>query len=331
MSTAFLLLTYSEHIQVENIKEFLMKGNIYVHPKYPDEIKSYLKDYIIDDLVETDWGNINIVEAEINLLKKSFENEKNEWFVLMSGTCFPIISYNKMIDNLNNINLSCFFLNGFFSIKEKYIYKSSQFWILKRTDVKIVLKYYEKYVDFFKKNKNELHQNNSVPDEIFFLTLLMNECNNYQFNDSMKTYVRWIYLTSNKHPFTINKLTKYDIISSEKSYFIRKVSDTFSSKVYYNNTKLVIMYIDKLDNNIHKSEKNKNNNIKKYINDNSIDIIVFYSDYSKIFIPNELFNKSLYSMNIYYKIYYETYILFKIKYSELLSQWSNIEFVKITL
>jgi hypothetical protein len=70
MSTAFLLLTYSEHIQVENIKDFLMNGNIYVHPKYPNEIKSYLKDYIIDDLVKTDWGNINLVQAEINLLKK---------------------------------------------------------------------------------------------------------------------------------------------------------------------------------------------------------------------------------------------------------------------
>ena len=234
-----------------------------------------------------------------------------------------------MIVDLNNTNLSCFFLNGFFNIKDKYIYKSSQFWILKRTDVKIVLKYYEIYFDFFKKNMYELHQNNGVPDETFFLTLLMNECKNYQFNDSMKTYVRWIYLTSNKHPFTINKLTKYDIISSEKSYFIRKISNTFSSKVYYNNTKLVIIYIDKLDNknNINK----KNNNIKRYINDDSIDIIIFYSDYSKDYIPIELFNKSLYSMNIYYKIYYETYILFKIKYPELLSQWSEVDFVKIDI
>ena len=142
MSIAFLLLTYGDHIQFKNIKQFLNKGNIYVHPKYPNQIKSYLKDYIINNLVETQWGDISIVEAEINLLKKSFENTNNEWFILMSDTCYPLINYNNLLTSLNNINLSIFFLVGFFIVKDVNIYKSSQFWILKRTDVEIILKHY---------------------------------------------------------------------------------------------------------------------------------------------------------------------------------------------
>ena len=319
MSIAFLLLTYEEHIQSENIKNFLINGNIYVHPKYPDKINSYLKDYIIEDLFETDWGNINIVQAEINLLKESFKNENNEWFILMSDTCYPMINYNQLLSKLNNINLSCFNVTAFFIVDNIKIYKTSQFWILKRIDVEIILKHYNKYIDFFNKEHNTIQYNNGVPDETFFLTILMNECKNYMFYNNNTTFVRKINLINNLHPFTINKLTYYDIELVKKSYFIRKVSNTFSDNIYQNNINLVIIYLDKII----------NKEIEKYVDDNIIDIIVFYSDNVKKSLPLELMKKSLYSINIYYKTYYEAYILFKIDSNQLFSQWKNISFVEI--
>ena len=68
MSIAFLLLTKNDYLHVHNLSNFLKNGNVYVHPKYPNKVNSYLKFLILSDLVETSWGNLNIVDAEYNFL-----------------------------------------------------------------------------------------------------------------------------------------------------------------------------------------------------------------------------------------------------------------------
>ncbi len=325
---AFLLLTYGDHIQSENIKNFLENGNIYVHPKYPKEVHSYLKNYIIENLVETKWGDFSIVNAELNLLEESYKNKENEWFILMSDTCFPLksfvqlknILFNKNNNKKNNnyINKSFFLLNGYFNKNNINFYKSSQFWILNRDDVKTILDKKNKYINIFNKTKIT----DAASDELFFLTLLMNEHNlDYIFNNHMINYSKWINFTFNKHPFIINKLTKIDedFIINNKCLFIRKISKTFSP-IYDNKLKdtLTVFYIDK-----------KINNINTYINNKNTDIIIFYSDNVKDYISEKLIASSLLSINVIYKIYKESYVLFKINNQKYFNQWSNVIFKEI--
>jgi hypothetical protein len=319
MSIAFLLLTNKEHIHVNNISKFLKKGNIYVHPKYQNEITSYLKEHIITNLVKTSWGNLSIVNAEYNLLKESYKNIKNKWFILLSESCYPIISYNKLLKHLNKMDKSYFHLTSYFPIENINFFKSNQFWILKRDDVEVILKNYKKYYGLHLKYNNQILKY-GAPDETFFITLLMNEIKDYDFNNEKSTFTRWIYLTSNKHPFIFNKLTLLDkkIIKENKSFFIRKVSPYFTIKTYKNKDNLIIYYFDKLN----------NNNIKEIESKLDSDYIIFYSDYIFDFIPNNIIKNAIYLINIYYKISDISIQLFKILYQDLLSQWKNIKYIK---
>ena len=316
MSIAFLLLTNNEHLHVNSISKFLKKGNIYVHPKNPQLVKSFLKNHIIDNLVKTSWGRLSIVDAEYNLLKEAFKNTSNKWFILLSESCYPLISYDKLQKNLNNINKSIIHLIGYFEINNINFFKASQFWILKRDDVDIILKYYNKYNNLHIKYENNIIKHGCVPDESFFITLLMNEIKDYNFLNINSTYKRWIYLTMNSHPFVFNKLTNVDkqIIKQEKSFFIRKVTPSFNLKTYKNKDKLIIYYIDKINNNFH-------------INENT-DYIIFYSDFAYKYIPKNIIENSIYLINIYYKGANISVQLFKLLYQNVLSQWKNIEYIK---
>jgi hypothetical protein len=316
MSIAFLLLTNNEHLHITTLSDFFKKGNIYIHPKNPNEVKSFLKGYIINDLVETEWGKLSIVKAEYNLLKEAFKNTLNKWFVLLSESCYPLISYNKLLKNLNTKNKSHFSLTSYFQIDNMNFFKASQFWILKRDDVEIILKHYYKYIDLYSKYKNIV-----VPDETFFITLLMNEINDYDFINIKSTFTRWIYLTMNSHPFIFNKLTKIDkkIIKENGSYFIRKVTNNFSLNTYKNKDNLIIYYIDKINN---KNIKDINKNIE------NTDYIIFYSEYAHQYIPKNIIEKSIYLINIYYKNVDISVKLFKLLYQDVLSQWNNIKYIK---
>ena len=245
MSIAFLLLTNNDHLNINNISKIIKKGNIYVHPKNPQLVKSFLKDHIIHNLVETEWGKLSIVNAEYNLLKEAFKNTTNKWFILLSESCYPLLSYNTLLKNLNSKDKSFINLIGYFQINNINFFKASQFWILKREDVDIILKYYTKYNDLHIKYENGIIKHGSVTDETFFITLLMNEIKDYNFINKNSTYKRWIYLTMNLHPFVFNKLTKVDkqIIKQNNSFFIRKVTPYFNTKIYKNKENLIIYYI----------------------------------------------------------------------------------------
>jgi len=119
--------------------KFIKKFNIYIHAKYIDKMELEYKKYLINDIIETKWADISIVDATINLLKESYNNINNKFFILLSQDSYPLYNPNIFIEKLNNIldnsNLSIFYL-----IKQnKKIYKSSQFWILNRNDVKFIL------------------------------------------------------------------------------------------------------------------------------------------------------------------------------------------------
>jgi hypothetical protein len=168
----------------------------------------------------------------------------------------------------------------------------------------------------------QIIRNGCATDESFFITLLMNEIKDYDFINRKNTFTRWIYLTSNRHPFIFNKITKIDkkIMNNDKSFFIRKVSPYFNINTYKNKDNLIIYYYDKINNkNIKEIENNINSNI---------DYIIFCSDYAYDYIPKNIIENSIYIINIHYKSTDISILLFKLLYQELLSQWKNIKYKK---
>jgi hypothetical protein len=325
---AFLLLTYDDHNKAEEIKKFIENGNIYVHSKNPSLVTSYLKDYIIEENVKTEWGELSIVEAELALLKEAYKNTKNKWFVLLSGSCYPLKNFLFFKNDINQINLSFFNMTSVFLISNKNYYKSSQFWILKRDDVETILHHMQKYINLFKNNKDV--RKYGAYDELFFLTLLINEkgLGNFKYNDCQSTYSKWINLTSNPHPFVLNRLTPNDkeILNKNNSLFFRKVSQTFTCEFKKLNNKLIILFIDKSS--LNNKDMEIINNI--YINyDNNIcDVILFFSTYAEKVIPKELLKISVCYINIIYSLFNMSYAIFNLKNPDYFNQWSNIEIIK---
>ena len=97
MKFAFLFLTYDNINNSEHIIKFIDKDNLYIHPKFPGNLKSNLKKYVISDLVKTEWGKYSIVKATINLLKEAYKNKDNEYFILLSSDSYPIYDKNSFI------------------------------------------------------------------------------------------------------------------------------------------------------------------------------------------------------------------------------------------
>ena len=100
---AFLFLT-REDVNYPKIWDKFFKNNmdrcnIYMHPKDGKKVKSFFKDYIIDNITDTSWGRISIVKAMNNLLKAAIKDGTNQKFIFVSESCLPLINSNIVFSN----------------------------------------------------------------------------------------------------------------------------------------------------------------------------------------------------------------------------------------
>ena len=72
-------------IFLENNKD---KFNLYIHNK--KEITSEFKDYVIDENINTSWGDISLVKATLLLFKKAFEEKENKFYFVID----PVFLFN---------------------------------------------------------------------------------------------------------------------------------------------------------------------------------------------------------------------------------------------
>ena len=301
---AFLFLTYNDLNQPLIWDQFFKKGaNIYIHPKYKNRLKSKYKKYVIGDHISTTWGDISIVEATLLLLKEAYKNKHNEYFTLCSNSCVPLYSFNKYIQYINSFKNKL----SFFNFKEEIISneiniisKTSQFWILNREDVEVILKNSNKYLKIFK-NKAFIKKyitGKSAPDELYFLTLLKNEIKDYKYNNILSTYTKWFYnYVRAKHPLTYLNFTQEDMkeFKKEHSFFVRKIGESFHLNIKLNKPDLfLIIYIGEYTSSelIHK--------ITKLINLQSVYLSVYLMiiTYGEYEIPKSLLSKCYYTWNI---------------------------------
>jgi hypothetical protein len=102
---AFLFLTLND-VNFPKIWDEYFKGhenqyNIYIHPKYPDQV-TWNKDKIIGNLKETAWGFIT--RAYLELFKEALKDKDNFKFITLSETCLPIQSFDRLYKTLTKDN-----------------------------------------------------------------------------------------------------------------------------------------------------------------------------------------------------------------------------------
>jgi len=101
---AFLFLTMDDphftNLWDEYLKGNSDKYNIYIHPKYPENV-TWNKKHIIKNLQETKWGFI--VNAYYQMLHAAYYDDVSNYkFVTISESCVPIKSFDKFYAGATN-------------------------------------------------------------------------------------------------------------------------------------------------------------------------------------------------------------------------------------
>ena len=214
-----------------------------------------------------------------------------------------LLNFNKL-----NKNKSTF---DFLKKIDKF-HKTSQWWILCRNDVETILNTETKYYNMF---LNKIIKHAAI-DEVYFLTVLIMEDKNYNYNNQNIIYTKWKKYIISMHPATINKITDVDIIEIQKlkSFFIRKVTNNFNFTPIKYNKMLCIITIG--------TETNQKN-LVIFMKQNiyNCDFIIFsFINLSEIKIK---LDNVLYLYSIYHKSYYNNVLELCINSKELLKKYIN--------
>jgi len=242
LKIAFMFLTINDVNNPEIWSKYFpddkSKYNIYIHPKNPDEVKSFLKPHIINDLRPTSWGFI--IDAYEALFKTAYDDDiNNKYFVIVSESCLPITSFNQFYD---------------FVIKNKY--NLIEKWIIRKYDKEarlIDLKDFPKYKiikhsAFFvldRRTINELLHSSSLElfkkitaGEEFFLSIVYNVS---KFKNHIITYANWDWTTKKREEYKKqihkylklyeeSKLEKYKNIADK---YYKMIQDTSAHPKQY--------------------------------------------------------------------------------------------------
>ena len=301
---ALLFLIYDNLTHYDRFQPLIESCNTYIHVKDPAKTTQDIQKYFIPNTVETKWGDYSIVAATIELLKASYRNTNNKWFVLLSQDTYPIINSTTDLEQFISADSnasSIFQLIGKSTItQDKFIWKTSQWWILSRDDVDIILRNYEEFNTLFK-DKTFLDTKikiTAAPDEMYFLTLLKYYDPAYIFKNSPVIYTKWLKHVVQKHPTVFNKLLSTDANEMQKFRppFIRKTLYSFQNTVSNFKRNVYVFYIG--------SKTVQDNKYTDYINDENASIILITA------IPldqvnDQLLANSIQIFSIVWSFYYE--------------------------
>ena len=327
MKIAYLFLTYDNLLHKQEIMETVHTDNMYIHPKYANQVDADLAKYVIPHSVPTSWGDISIVRATLALLREAHRNRANKWFVLLSQDCYPVATYTDIHNILNAQTHSMFD----YVAQDHDIYKTSQWWALTREDVDIILRNqckFDAHHYSFSPRKFIRPAFEFAFDEIYFLSLLRWVNPHYQYIQAQPVYTRWLHNVHMHHPVLFNKLTQADMtcILENQSMFIRKTTPTFQKRVetvgdadyqLQSRTRLLMyLYITEL------------RDVSEYqtvIDTPNIDVvcIVHHRDH----LPNALLSKSLHVYTLPYKHGFGAFLDIYYNQSDFWKHWGGVWFV----
>lgn len=100
MTIALCFLTIGDLTQPAMWETLLANGgaaNVYCHPKHPETVSTgFLKAGIIAERVATEHGRASLVDATLNLFRAAFADPRNEYFVLLSESTIPIMTFAEV-------------------------------------------------------------------------------------------------------------------------------------------------------------------------------------------------------------------------------------------
>jgi len=247
---AFCFLIYDK-INNEKLWYDYIKGidknkyNIYIHYKINKPLQ-YFEKYKIKNTIDTCWGCVSIVLAQLEILKIALKDPDNKHFIWLSQSCIPIKSFNYIYNNLNinksyyNISPDCQLETKIDSLL-KYVKKEN----IKKAAMPSIIS--RKHANLFIANQNNImlwfNDIKATPDEIIFITLLHHFNLKHELILTSNVSANAIIFTGwtdmkNYKTFNNSKLTKttpnqYEYICKDelnyllasKSMFARKFQD----------------------------------------------------------------------------------------------------------
>ena len=203
------------------------KLNVYIHNKNEFNDNEFgMHNYCIRNTKSTHYAHISLIKATLQLFKEAFENDENEFFILLSESCIPLYNFQYIYDKIFAINSNIFSSENNNSV-ERFEYltdpsffdrsnfsKQSACLILKRNTLKFFLDndYTYLFSDTF-----------YAPDEHYFINL----CNKFGilYDKRHLNYANWS--SGGARPNTYYHLTNEmisDIITENPScFFMRKI------------------------------------------------------------------------------------------------------------
>tara|TARA_Y100000389_G_scaffold189963_1_gene214284 strand:- start:4622 stop:6235 length:1614 start_codon:yes stop_codon:yes gene_type:complete len=213
--------------------------SIYIHPKEPSDVKSIFKNHIIEDRLETEWGDISLVRATNRLYEEALKDEANKVAVLLSDSCIPIHSPNiikdellskkeNILSSMGNMDEQSRYeqIKNKTTIKRHHFEKRSQWMSLTRETIKEILEHdmTSAFDDIF------------APDEVYYPTML--NVLNIKWTERPITFVNWNDISLKGSSRLLPKT--YEFISfGELKYmrdsgalFMRKMSSEAQIQIY---------------------------------------------------------------------------------------------------
>jgi hypothetical protein len=235
---AFCFLTMGDIHQLNVWKDFFKghenKYNIYIHPKEYDKVSNSHKKYVIRKRLKTNWGDVSLVNATLELYREAYKDSENKLFVLISDSCIPLYNFDYVYNYLITTNSNICPIHYFEPPKLKHRYtalkdvtflpykkfqKTSQWCIMKRDTIEFLIDQDNDYTD--------LYTNMFAPDEHYFINLF--DKFHIKYLNNKVTFDNWNEESENvKHrplPKTYLTVSIQDINKARKEgcLFFRKV------------------------------------------------------------------------------------------------------------
>ena len=196
----------------------------------------------IVECIDTKWGCISLCKATNLMLHYATETIDCDFCILLSGNCIPIKSFDHIYSDLDSLPISRFYLEK--SYHPILSVKQSQWCVLSLEHIQIILKYRQKYLQYFEDiHFTKVNTLAGSPDEFFYITVLIGQ-NITNYLSSGSTFTKWDSLTHCGHPKSYSIISRKQLISLEEShyFFIRKIMKDCKIQEYDNSLTSINKY-----------------------------------------------------------------------------------------
>ena len=262
---AILVYAHKNKEQVQRLINALKNENvdIYVHADKKFLVDKFENATMIKNRYDVRWGDPSIINSIISSLKEIRKNKIYDYYILLSGQDYPIISMDKVVKFLNdnkgkefiefkkvgtgknewNVNNRYtyyhFYNNDFLDKVSRHIYNKRSFisnwipyggalwWTLTDSAIKYIIETYEN-LKLYNKIKGTL-----CMDEIIFQSILCNSKFKDKIVNKAYRYIDWSDHIAGKNNGNQNTLgvKDYDKIVSSGDFFARKFDINTDAKI----------------------------------------------------------------------------------------------------